>query len=111
MKKKLTVQYIATADLTPYARNSRTHSARQVEQIAASITEFGFTQPILVDGKKGIIVGHGRLLAAKSLKMHEVPVIELSGLSDAQKRAYVIADNKLTLNAGSAGTRGCWPTS
>lgn len=98
--RKLAVTYRPTDVLEPYARNSRTHSERQVEQIAASITEFGFTQPILVDGKNGIIAGHGRLLAALSLGMAEVPTIELSALSEAQKRAYVIADNKLTLNGG-----------
>ena len=98
--KRLAVSYVKTGSIEPYARNSRTHSDRQVEQIAASIREFGFTQPILVDGASGIIAGHGRLLAAKTLGMAEVPVIEPAGLSAAQKRAYVIADNKLTLNGG-----------
>ena len=69
-------------------------------QIAASIREFGWTNPILVDGDNGIIAGHGRLLAARKLGMSTVPVIELAGLSEAQKRAYIIADNKLALNAG-----------
>jgi ParB-like chromosome segregation protein Spo0J len=86
--------------LIPYARNSRTHSEAQVSQIAASIKEFGFTNPILVDGSNGVIAGHGRLLAAQKLGLDEVPVIELSHLTEAQKRAYVIADNKLALNAG-----------
>lgn len=86
--------------LVPYARNSRTHSAEQIAKIAASITEFGFTNPILVDGKSGIVAGHGRLAAAKKLGMAEVPVIELTHLTEAQKRAYVIADNKLALDAG-----------
>ena len=98
--KKLEITYRNTGDLEPYAKNSRTHSERQVEQIAASIKEFGFTQPVLVDGKNGIIAGHGRVMAAKSIGMGQVPTIELAGLSDAHKRAYVIADNKLTLNGG-----------
>ena len=88
------------ADLIPYARNSRTHSDEQVAQIAASIKEFGFTNPILTDGANGIIAGHGRLQAARKLGLTEVPTIPLEGLSEAQKRAYVIADNKLALNAG-----------
>lgn len=88
------------ADLIPYARNSRTHSDEQVAQIAASIKEFGFTNPILTDGDNGIIAGHGRLQAARKLGLTEVPCIALDGLSEAQKRAYVIADNKLALNAG-----------
>lgn len=86
--------------LIPYARNSRTHSDEQVAQIAASIKEFGFTNPVLVDGNNGVIAGHGRLLAAQKLGIAEVPVIELAHLSDTQKRAYIIADNKLALNAG-----------
>lgn len=86
--------------LIPYARNSRTHSEEQVAQIAASIREFGFTNPVLVDGEGGIIAGHGRVMAARKLGMKEVPVIELDHLTDAQKRAYVIADNKLALRAG-----------
>src|SRR6187455_77043 len=88
------------AALIPYARNARTHSDAQVAQIAASIREFGFTNPVLVDGENGIIAGHGRLLAARKLGLATVPVIELAGLSAAQKRAYIIADNKLALNAG-----------
>ncbi len=86
--------------LIPYARNSRTHSPEQVAQIAASIKEFGFTNPVLVDESGGIIAGHGRVLAAQKLGMKEVPCIELSHLTTAQRRAYVIADNKLALNAG-----------
>jgi len=86
--------------LIPYARNARTHSDAQVAQIAASIREFGWTNPILVDGESGIIAGHGRLLAARKLNMTEVPCIELSSLSEIQKRAYILADNKLALNAG-----------
>jgi DNA modification methylase len=91
---------MSVATLVPYARNARTHSDAQVAQLAASIREFGFTNPILVDGERGIIAGHGRLLAARKLGLAEVPVIELSHLSPAQRRAYVLADNKLALNAG-----------
>src|SRR6202166_4898579 len=86
--------------LIPWARNPRTHSDAQIAQIAASIQEFGFNNPILVDTKAGIIAGHGRLLAARKLGLMEVPVIVLDHLTDAQKRAYVIADNQLALNAG-----------
>ena len=86
--------------LVPYTRNPRTHSESQVAQIAASIAEFGFNNPILVDTKAGIIAGHGRLLAARKLQLTEVPVIVLDHLTEAQKRAYVIADNQLALNAG-----------
>ena len=86
--------------LIPYARNARTHSEAQIDQIAASIREFGWTNPILVDGESGIIAGHGRVLAARKLGQDEVPVIELAHLSEAQRRAYVLADNKLALNAG-----------
>ncbi len=85
--------------LKPYDRNPRTHSDEQINKIAASIAEFGFTNPILVDSDKGIIAGHGRLEAAKKLGMCKVPVIELSQLTDAQKRAYIIADNRLGLDA------------
>ena len=86
--------------LVPYARNSRTHSDEQISQIAASIKEWGWTTPVLVDEQGGIIAGHGRTLAAQKLKMKEVPVMVASGWSDAKKRAYIIADNKLALNAG-----------
>jgi hypothetical protein len=86
--------------LTPFASNARTHSEAQIAQIAASIVEFGFNAPILVDSNSGVIAGHGRLLAARKLGMAEVPVIVLDHLSDIQKRAYIIADNKLALNAG-----------
>lgn len=96
----LAVSYVAIGDLIPYARNARTHSDEQVAQIAGSIREFGFTNPILVDGERGIIAGHGRLMAARKLGLAEVPTIELAGLSETQKRAYVIADNKLAMNAG-----------
>jgi len=90
----------AIGALIPFARNSRTHSDEQVAQIAASIREFGWTNPILVDGDNGIIAGHGRLAAARKLGLDAVPVIVLDHLTDAQKRALVIADNKLALNAG-----------
>ena len=86
--------------LRPYERNARTHSDDQVQRIAASITEFGFNAPILVDDSDGIIAGHGRLLAAQRLGMAEVPVIVLDHLTDAQRRAYVLADNKLAELAG-----------
>ena len=86
--------------LIPYINNSRTHSDAQIGQIAASIREFGWTNPILIDGENGIIAGHGRLKAAMLLGMEEVPVIELSHLSETQKKAYIIADNKLAMNAG-----------
>jgi ParB-like chromosome segregation protein Spo0J len=100
MSKQLKIENLPTADLIPYVMNSRTHDAAQVAQIAASIKEFGFTNPVLVDADNGIIAGHGRLLAAQKLKLQEVPCIRLGHLTDAQKRAYVIADNKLALNAG-----------
>jgi ParB-like chromosome segregation protein Spo0J len=86
--------------LRPYERNARTHSSEQVAQIAASIQEFGFTNPLLVDGSNGILAGHGRLAAAKDMGLAEVPVIVLDHLNDEQRRAYVLADNKLALNAG-----------
>src|SRR3954468_20627669 len=86
--------------LVPYANNARTHSEDQIAQIATSIREFGFTNPILVDPNAGIIAGHARLRAARKLELSDVPVIVLTGLSDAQKRAYTLADNKLALNAG-----------
>lgn len=86
--------------LVPYARNSRTHSDEQVAQIAASITEWGWTVPCLIDPDGGLIAGHGRVMAAQRLGLDEVPCMVADGWTDAQKRAYVIADNKLTLNAG-----------
>ena len=87
-------------ELIPYASNSRTHSEEQVAQIAASIKEFGFNNPVLLDGDNGIIAGHGRTLAARKLGLKVVPTIELAHLSDSQRKAYIIADNKLALNAG-----------
>mgnify|MGYP003649426159 FL=1 len=96
----LSIEYRATGEIIPYINNSRTHSEQQVQQVAASIKEFGFTNPILIDQDGGIIAGHGRLLAAQMLRMDEVPTITLEGLTEAQRKAYVIADNKLALNAG-----------
>src|ERR1019366_972589 len=98
MAKRIEVWPIAR--LVPYAKNARTHSDEQVMQIAASIAQFGFTNPLLVDSNAGIIAGHGRLLGARKLGLTEVPVIVLDHLSEIQKRAYIIADNKLALNAG-----------
>jgi DNA modification methylase len=95
----LEINYRGTADLIPYVNNSRTHSEQQVQQVASSIKEFGFTNPILIDEDNGIIAGHGRLLAAQKLKLDEVPTITLKGLTEAQRKAYVIADNQLALNA------------
>ena len=97
---KLKITYKPVADLIPYARNSRTHSDAQVAQIAASIKEFGWTNPVLLDGDNGIIAGHGRVMAAQKLGETQVPTIELGHMSATQKRAYIIADNKLALNAG-----------
>src|SRR5690625_768579 len=91
---------VSIDSLIPYARNSRTHSDEQVAQIAASIKEFGFLNPIIVDGENGIIAGHGRVMAAQKLGLKELPCVEASHLTDAQRKAYVIADNKLALNAG-----------
>ncbi|HHK74528.1 MAG TPA: site-specific DNA-methyltransferase, partial [Rhizobiales bacterium] len=97
---KLKVDYIPTAELIPYARNARTHSDEQVGQITASIAEFGFVNPVLVGEDNVIIAGHGRLLAASRLGMETVPVIKLGHLSETQRRALVIADNRLAEAAG-----------
>jgi len=97
---ELKVTYCDPTDIIPYAMNSRTHSDEQVAQVAASIKEFGFTNPILVDESNVIIAGHGRLMAAKKIGLDQVPTITLEGLTEAQRKAYVIADNKLALNAG-----------
>lgn len=94
------IEHLAIDALIPYARNARTHSDEQILQIAGSIREFGFTNPVLIDGDGGIIAGHGRVMAARKLGLADVPCIRLAHLTDAQKRAYVIADNKLALNAG-----------
>ena len=96
----LKVAYINTDKLIPYTNNSRTHSPEQVQQIAGSIREFGFTNPILIDEENGIIAGHGRIMAATLLNLKEVPTIILTGLSETQRKAYILADNKLALNAG-----------
>jgi ParB-like chromosome segregation protein Spo0J len=96
---QLNVKYRKVEDLIPYINNSRKHSDEQVAQISASIKEFGWTNPILIDGTNSIIAGHGRLMAARKLKMDEVPTIELDHLTDTQRKALVIADNKLALNA------------
>ena len=94
------IETIKTTALIPYARNSRSHSESQVAQIAGSIREFGFTNPVLIDADNGIIAGHGRVMAAGVLGLASVPCIRLAHLTDTQKRAYIIADNKLALNAG-----------
>lgn len=94
------IEQLKTADLVPYARNARTHSEAQVAQIAGSIREYGFTNPVLIDGNNGIVAGHGRVLAAQKLGIEQVPCIRLAHLTDAQRRAYVLADNRLALNAG-----------
>ena len=94
------IELLLVSSLIPYARNSRTHSEEQVTQIAASIREFGFTNPVLIDSSGTIIAGHGRVMAAKKVGLSEVPCLRLQHLSPSQIRAYVIADNKLALNAG-----------
>ena len=94
------IEQLEVGDLIPYVNNSRTHSDEQVMQVASSIKEFGFTNPILIDDDGGIIAGHGRLMAAKKLGLVEVPCIRLGHLSEAQRKAYVIADNQLALNSG-----------
>jgi len=96
----LQINYKSTENLIPYANNSRTHSDDQVNQVASSIKEFGFTNPVLIDEQGGIIAGHGRVMAAKKLGLAEVPTITLEGLTKAQLKAYVIADNQLALNSG-----------
>lgn len=97
------IEQIAPADLVPYERNPRTHSDAQIQQLSGSIKQFGFTAPILIDENNGVLAGHGRLLAAKSIGLELVPCRRIQGLSDAQKKAYIIADNKLALNAGWDG--------
>jgi DNA modification methylase len=96
----LSIKLLPIDSLIPYISNSRTHHDKQIDQIAGSIKEFGFTNPLLIDQDKGIIAGHGRLLAARKLGLTEVPTIELPHLTKAQKKAYIIADNKIALNAG-----------
>lgn len=101
MKKKSEMQivYKDIDDLIPYARNSRQHSDLQIAQLAGMIKEFGFKNPILVDGENGIIAGHGRVLAARKLGLTKIPTIECSDLSETQKKAFIIADNKIALNS------------
>jgi ParB-like chromosome segregation protein Spo0J len=94
------IESIKLEKLIPYARNSRTHSDQQIAQVAASIREFSFTNPVLIDSEDGIIAGHGRVMAARKLGLTEVPCIRLGHLTETQKRAYIIADNKLALNSG-----------
>jgi len=100
MQGAKSVEWLETATLIPYAKNSRTHSEAQVAQIAGSIKEFGFNNPVLIDEDNGIIAGHGRVLAAQKLGLQAVPCIRLAHLSETQRKAYVIADNRLALNAG-----------
>jgi ParB-like chromosome segregation protein Spo0J len=100
MTKQIQVIYKSVDSLIPYINNSRTHTEEQVAQIAASIKEFGWTNPILLDGDNGIIAGHGRLRAAVKLSIAKVPCINLAHLTETQKKAYVIADNKIALNSG-----------
>lgn len=100
MQGAKSVEWIETKGLIPYAKNSRTHSETQVAQIAGSIKEFGFNNPVLIDEDNGIIAGHGRVLAAQKLALSKVPCIRLAHLSETQRKAYVIADNRLALNAG-----------
>ena len=94
------IENIPIGQLKAYEKNSRTHGKKQISQVVASIKEFGFTNPLLIDENDTLIAGHGRLLAAKEMGMDEIPCVRLSQLSDAQKKAYVIADNKIALNSG-----------
>ncbi len=94
------VKYTKTAELIPYVNNSRTHSEAQIKQVASSIKEFGFTNPIIIDEGNTILAGHGRLQAAQLLGLEQVPTQSVEGWSEAKKKAYIIADNKLALNAG-----------
>lgn len=100
MSEKLKIVYRPLQELSPYAHNARTHSPEQVAQLVESIKQFGWTNPVLIDEKGEIIAGHGRVMAAEMLKMDSVPVIVLSGLTDEQKKAYRLADNRLPMNAG-----------
>ena len=111
------IEFWPVGRLTAYVRNARTHSDAQIAQIAASIAEFGFNNPVLVDTNAGIIAGHGRVLAARKLNLDQVPVVVLDHLSETQKRAYILADNKLAELAGwdeealrvELGARACRP--
>src|SRR5829696_9087758 len=98
--QNMAIEPMPVAKLRPYAQNARTHSKKQIRQIATSIERFGFTNPVLISDDNEIIAGHGRVEAAKLLSMKEVPTVRLSHLNEAQRRAYVLADNKLALNAG-----------
>lgn len=98
-KKQIEFQWKSTADLIPYARNARKHSEQQVTQIASSIREFGFLAPVIIDKDNTIIAGHGRILAAQKLGLDKIPCVQASHLTDAQRRAYTIADNKIALNS------------
>ena len=100
MKPTIKIQYRPIESLIPYARNAKLHSDAHVAQIAASITEFGWGSPILVDGQNNVIAGHGRLLAARKLGMSEVPVVAMEHLTEIQRKALILADNKIALNAG-----------
>ena len=99
MASSTSIKKVKVSDLIPYANNSRTHSDEQVLQIASSIKEFGFLNPVIIDADNGIIAGHGRVMAAKKLGIDELPCIDASHLTEAQKKAYIIADNKLALNS------------
>ena len=97
---ELKIEYKDINDLIPYVNNTRTHSEEQINQIASSIKEFGFTNPVLIDKNDGLIAGHGRVMGAKKLGLKEVPTITLDNLTEAQKKCYIIADNKIALNSG-----------
>ena len=99
MPEDLLISYVDINDLIPYVNNSRTHSDEQVLQIASSIKEFGFTNPVLIDEEGGLIAGHGRVLAARKLNLDKIPTITLANLTNSQVKAYVIADNQLPMNA------------
>ena len=98
--KESAIEYLKASELRPYPRNARTHSRKQIRQIADSIRQFGFTNPLLIDSQNVILAGHGRLAAAKSIGLEQIPCVRLEGMTAQQKRAYVLADNKLALNAG-----------
>ena len=100
MSKPAKLEFVSVEKLIPYARNARTHDDAQVAQIAASIREFGFNNPVLIDGDDGIIAGHGRVMAARKLGLDNVPCLRLAHLSETQKKAYILADNKIALNSG-----------
>lgn len=100
MNQDTKIEMLDVDTLIPYARNARTHSEAQVAEIASSIKEFGWTNPILIDDEQGVIAGHGRLMAARKLGLKTVPVIRLTGLDEIKKRAYILADNRIALNSG-----------